>query len=400
MGPVFFGTPLQTRLFSSFIYDTGSGWLVVKDNECVDCDFTYYDHVNSASYSKGYSNYYNDELNYGSASLKGYVGSDKVCLTTTNPDTCSENFGFFQITEETGLDGLDGILGFSPAVTNNGPSFMKSLHEDGKIDKMIASFFLSDADNKQSKASNVLLGGMDSEYYTGDVRVHDVDQKYNSWWSLEMTGLGINWDNAKSTKVSLAVIDTGTSLMYVPRTEFDVFVSRWKFESGDVRCFTLFNPYCYSSTKKCAELAPKLASIQVELDHVTYSMPAEAYLLPQYDETTGLEDMCLFSIWPIDDDQNLYLIGDTFLRQFYSSYDYQNNTISFAVSVNAREGVEITDKKVSTMSGWAVFGIVCACLFVLVLLFVLVKKCTAKKSDHVETQYQAQYQPAPGNPVH
>ena len=54
------------------------------------------------------------KLDYGSASLKGTLETDNVCLDTTG-DMCVSDFEFFMITQQTGLNGNDGILGLSPA---------------------------------------------------------------------------------------------------------------------------------------------------------------------------------------------------------------------------------------------------------------------------------------------
>lgn len=68
--------------------------------------------------------------------------TDNVCLDPDQSDTCSDPFQFFYITSESGLDNLDGILGLSPDVTSNGPSFMGTLMNQNKIDDPVASFHL------------------------------------------------------------------------------------------------------------------------------------------------------------------------------------------------------------------------------------------------------------------
>jgi hypothetical protein len=60
--------------------------------------------------------------------------TDNMCTNDTNENTCVSNFGFFMISSQTGLDGLDGILGFSPITTDKtGPSYTKALYDQGKI---------------------------------------------------------------------------------------------------------------------------------------------------------------------------------------------------------------------------------------------------------------------------
>jgi hypothetical protein len=40
--------------------------------------------------------------------------TDKVCLNDQIEATCANEFGFFLIHNQTGLEGLHGILGLSP----------------------------------------------------------------------------------------------------------------------------------------------------------------------------------------------------------------------------------------------------------------------------------------------
>ena len=125
-GPVHFGTPTQMNDDSEFVYDTGSGYLTTTSTSCSSCGSKYYDPdaSNPSSVSSGSGR---KELDYGSASLVGYLGSDQVCLAE---NMCVSDFEFFVITKQSGLTGYDGILGMSPPdESQNGPSYIKALHD-------------------------------------------------------------------------------------------------------------------------------------------------------------------------------------------------------------------------------------------------------------------------------
>ena len=55
------------------------------------------------------------------------MGVDNVCILENEANTCVAGFNFFIITSQSGLDDLDGILGLSPPVSGNGPSFYFNL---------------------------------------------------------------------------------------------------------------------------------------------------------------------------------------------------------------------------------------------------------------------------------
>jgi hypothetical protein len=107
----------------------------VTSKSCAEnCWNNYYDPDSSTSSTVGY----NDEaspvkLEYGSSSATGSVYTDSVCMLETDSSSCASQMGFVAISEESGLAGLDGVLGMAPYGEGNGPSFVKTLYNEGKI---------------------------------------------------------------------------------------------------------------------------------------------------------------------------------------------------------------------------------------------------------------------------
>lgn len=132
-GPVFVGTPLQGSNSTNYVYDTGSGYLTIPSSSCTNCDQSFlYDSAASSTYESGSSDYTTNNLSYGSATLYGGMATDTVCLSDTTQgteDSCVTDFSFFMISSETGLNGIQGILGLSPAASGNGPSYAKALKD-------------------------------------------------------------------------------------------------------------------------------------------------------------------------------------------------------------------------------------------------------------------------------
>ena len=76
------------------------------------------------------------------------MGVDDVCLSNYNStNTCANNFNFFLITDEAGLS-FDGILGFGPPYSYDGPSYMASLVASGSVSEAIASFSINGLGNQ------------------------------------------------------------------------------------------------------------------------------------------------------------------------------------------------------------------------------------------------------------
>ena len=68
-------------------------------------------------------------------------------------------------------------------------------------------------------------------------------------------------------------------------------------------------------------------------------------------------------------------MGDPFLRTFTTTFDYAEQKMELGINGNAPDGVQI-EKKLST---WAIFGIVVACLSVVVLIAVALYFCYRRR---------------------
>ncbi len=99
------------------------------------------------------------------------------------------------------------------------------------------------------------------------------------------------------------------------------------------------------------------------------TIPPRGYLLEN-----SLGFTCLLAVSTSGSDSSVYVLGDTFMRNFYTTFDYKADTVSFAVSSNAPAGVMIERK----FTGWVIFSIVFGCILG-VLLLALIGYCMFRK---------------------
>lgn len=72
------------------------------------------------------------------------------------------------------------------------------------------------------------------------------------------------------------------------------------------------------------------------LSNMSYVIPPAGYLLENYNLHA-----CAIAVSYISDSHNMYILGDPFIRNFYTAFDYSTNKIILAVNANAPSGTSI-----------------------------------------------------------
>mmetsp|Transcript_32628 Transcript_32628/g.23569 ORF Transcript_32628/g.23569 Transcript_32628/m.23569 type:complete len:114 (-) Transcript_32628:254-595(-) len=105
---------------------------------------------------------------------------------------------------------------------------------------------------------------------------------------------------------------------------------------------------------------------------MVYTIPVAGYTLNGKAYNTG----CIFAVSPIPDSANMYILGDAFLRNFYSVYDFKTKHVIMAVSSGAPPGTSIE----KLISGWVIFIIVTFSLLAFIILICLIIKCRQRRN--------------------
>ena len=160
-----------------------------------------------------------------------------------------------------------------------------------------------------------------------------LDLPDNFFWLISVDGYRIGETSTKNRGYSLdgldvntAVVDTGTSLFYIPYSIHDQFIQNvFKGMQYDDYYWPLYLGPCDRSKYKSIFFYNDQQEIFLEI------LP-ENYVL-EYD--IGIPDWCLMGFSVNFDDY--WLLGDSFLRNFYSVWDEENDRIGFAPKDTATE---------------------------------------------------------------
>lgn len=106
-----------------------------------------------------------------------------------------------------------------------------------------------------------------------------------------------------------------------------------------------------------------------------FTIPPEGYVIN--DSQLGIGGYnCVIAVSYLADSQGMYILGDTFLRNFYTTFNFGEHAVEFAVSANAPAGVTIE----TSMSPWAIAGICLGSLLILALFIAICFCCKRKKA--------------------
>ena len=333
-GKIQLGTPAQSF---QVIFDTGSSNLWVRSGTSEDgspikvSGKRTYVSKDSTTFKKDGSEF---KITYGSGEMKGYLSKDTLRF---GPLT-AKDVPFAEETDEYGLDldqaEFDGILGLGfPRISesNTQQEMFKAIKRDNPdFNNAVFSFWLGRGAGGTPEGiidfgGLLTIGGSDENYYSGDITWLPI-VKPAAYWQFAVDGVSCG-DTQVDMKDSIAIADTGTSLLYGPRDPVDQLVKAMGLTDADenqggymVEC---------DKVKSMPSIAFKLAGKDFEVE-------AEHLFLPIGED--GGKSYCMFGIQAdpgLEDASHSYwLLGDVFLGKFYSVWDVANQKIGFATAVD------------------------------------------------------------------
>jgi hypothetical protein len=138
----------ENREEFKLIFDSGSAWVWVGGENCVNCGHKKFAHSESSTFKQ--QSYRLSTLKYGMGQIWGYDSTDTICL---NPDSvvgngCMEDFLFKTVVKEKDLEGIaaSGLIGLAPNGGDGSQLFVPSLYEQGAIKKNLYAMYIDQSD--------------------------------------------------------------------------------------------------------------------------------------------------------------------------------------------------------------------------------------------------------------
>ncbi|XDA87649.1 hypothetical protein R6Z07F_017326 [Ovis aries] len=311
VGNITIGTPPQEF---QVVFDTGSSDLLVPSINCLSptkrpCSKQdKFKHHQSSTFR-----FTNDtfRIYFGSGTMRGFVAHDTVRIG----DLVSTDQPFGLIFLETWLDiPFDGILGLNyPKISFSGaiPIFDK-LKNEGAFSEPVFAFYLN---KDKQEGSVVMFGGVDHRYYKGELNW--VPLIHPGEWSIPLDRISMRRKVIACSGGCEALVGTGTSLILGPRT---VVENIQKHIGATQQCFEYF--------VSCSAVYA-LPSIVFTINGINYPVPPQAYLVK---DSRG-QCYSPFQVNRANPSAENWILGDVFLRRYFSVFDRGNDRIGLARAV-------------------------------------------------------------------
>lgn len=308
------GTPPQTF---KVVMDTGSSNLWVPSTRCssIACFLhAKYDASASSTYKENGTTF---EIHYGTGSLEGVISQDTMLIG----DLKIKKQEFAESIKEPGLTfafgKFDGIMGLgyaTIAVQHVVPPFYNMLNQ-GLLDEPLFTFWLGDVNaGEGSPGGEIVFGGIDDAHYSGKITYAPVRRK--GYWEVELESVKFG-DETLELEDTGAAIDTGTSLIALP-TDIAEIINK---EIGATKSWN--GQY----TVDCAKIP--------SLPDLTFTFAGQKYPITASDYILNVQGSCISSFTGFDIPAPigpLWIIGDVFLRKYFTIYDLGKNAVGFADS--------------------------------------------------------------------
>jgi hypothetical protein len=329
----------------TFDFDTGSADIFVPGPSCGSAQGC----VHPTKYNQaGTPQHRTTNVTYGSGKI---TGADYVDSVTVAGRTAT-NQGIISLTQAAGFGSsqADGLMGmaFSNIASSGFVTFFENLIKQRKVPVPEFGFYLGRAKSFTQGKSEMFLGGRNPAKYTGSFTTIAVSRQ--GYWQIPIDGVAVSNINLAGATKGQAAIDTGTTLVIAPKSAAQAIFAKipgaypLQMNSGT----TLYAYPCNTAAQYIPSLVFAGRPFQINpLDFNFGQISSNFVSLVARNPDAAAQSLvkragptCVAGIVGADlfgPGQNLWVVGDTWLKNWYSVYSYTGAggkpSVSFARAI-------------------------------------------------------------------
>uniref|UniRef100_H3ABJ7 renin n=1 Tax=Latimeria chalumnae TaxID=7897 RepID=H3ABJ7_LATCH len=216
---------------------------------------------------------------------------------------------------------FDGVLGMGhpkAAIDGITPVFDRILSQHILKEDVFSVYYSRDSHIKPG--GEIVLGGTDPTYYTGDF--HYVSLSKKGYWEVMMKGVSVGAEVLFCEGGCSATIDTGASFITGPAASISILMKAIGATDLAEEEYLV----------KC-ERVPTMPKISFRLGDQDYTLTGEDYILQQ---SQYGENVCIAAFSGLDippPKGPMWILGASFIGRYYTKFDRRNEQIGFAKAI-------------------------------------------------------------------
>ncbi|KAF9425229.1 hypothetical protein BGZ94_007728 [Podila epigama] len=184
------------------------------------------------------------------------------------------------------------------------------------LDQNIIGIYLTTSDaNVTAPGGEITFGGVNTERFSGSISY--VNCVAGRPWTLPLNSMTVNGKTINAAKGQLATIDTGTTAMLVPKVAADAINSAIPGAVQAPNAYDLWFLPCEGSYP-----------ITMVFGDYTANVPYKSIAMQSTAQRTSDGLYCQSAVmFPVGEMTSIeeWLVGDVFLKNVYSVFDFENN---------------------------------------------------------------------------
>ncbi|TNV78468.1 hypothetical protein FGO68_gene16692 [Halteria grandinella] len=359
---LFFGSNQQP---ANLIVATNTDWLYVTSNNCTDvCEKVSFNRDRSTTYDVGKHGHIYNNINFGDVvMLRGGNSTDQVVIGSNKSDIV-HSYTFFEITDAkmrgmSNANGsykfpFDGVLGLSlnPQKTadyppEEGTPLALAMKANGLINQAIVAV------DMRNESGSVTFGGYnESEFKVQDGNMTWIDVHEESWQG-EVKHFVYENKTINDGGSNYAYFDSLLGGIHLPTSEFTTITNLMTTSHPALSCnYSSTSLQCVIPNSTCEAHVKHFSPLYLNfIGDQAFELRPEHFLYDKVNSTGG--NYCQLLIYGNLLYQDRYIIGNTFMRQHYMVFDYENRRIGIN-GIQSTVEIHYVEPKIGGMPVWLV----------------------------------------------
>lgn len=310
-GTVSVGSPSQSF---TVLFDTGSSQFWIQSISCSNCKGNLFNYNRSSTFID--QNRAANPIRY----IDGSIVNGRLASETVSINNLSQNNYTMNLATSLNEDmGFDGVMGFSFSTNSENPSFVSKLFENNPSISPVFSYFIDNTD----VAGALVVGGIDQSRFSGPLATETIlPSEKTPFWELSMSSLHVGENKLVIPGTMTSIFDTGSSL--------SVFaLSMAKNINQMLGIPSLNSDGWYGMPCVDGKIPNSLPDLILVFGGVRLKFTPSEYIYLQGNTNNVI--FCISGIIgnaKLDADESI--IGNIFLRRYYTVFDLRNRKLGFA----------------------------------------------------------------------